>query len=554
MRVKGNFAVLFKHFYLQNYQNDLVMISEQQITKIITSLVILSMASAFISFSLLFPEYFWTLDSPATWKDKCHFISIMMLVFAFLSIVQWDNQFLGERDVINLGHLPVSKWSILLAKISSNAFFISMYCLGASFFSGIVFSVMLTHLQPGFIVGSRYMFAHLLSVFLGGMFVYYLFSLIQLILMISLPLNWMKRAGAYIQFALILFSLTYFTFIGSSMNFLAEWIKHSDNKIFAFPSIWFTGMYQWIIGYHSPLNYRLTQIGMVAMALLWGIHSLMIYLRYRQHFHGMNDKGKLVAPPNKITSYLNRLIYHRQQEKAVSGYLASTMERSSMHRLRASAVLATGTSIAAIVITKGVSIGTGPLKTILMMAPLHIVLLACIVGVRSIIELPMELECNWIFRITANDDLAIYRSATRKYVMMRFIFPIMILGIVLYWIICGMQFAILHAVFAVLIAWIVTHAIFHKNRKIPFTCSYLPGKLNLKVFIGPYILAFVTYVGLVSLYEFICFISPLAYIINILGMIAVGMFFEKIFTQEVNDEPQFLEEPMPVMLSINTDN
>lgn len=542
-------GVLCRHFFMQNFQSDLIVFPEQQTAKIITSIIILAMASALISFSMLFPEYFWTLDSPETWKYKYNFLSILMLVFAVLSILQWENQFLGQGDYNNLSHLPISKWNILLSKICATSFFISIYCLGAAILSGIVFAVMLTHLQASFIFSARYFLAHCISIFAACMFIHYFCSLIQLLLLIVLPITWIKKAGAYIQFVLILLSLTYFSSAGFSLNIVSEWFNKSDCRAFAFPSLWFTGMYQWGIGQYTSFNSRLAIFGAVSLILLLGVHSFMVFIRYSQHFHGRNVKNEVIAPITTISAYLKKIIFGNQHERAIYDFMTASIKRSGMHRLRMSGVLAMGTAFAAILFSKGFSLGSRPLGIILILAPLHVIFIFCLAGVRAIMDIPLELEANWIFRITAHDPLKKYRSANIKLISLRFMLPISIIGIVIYWISNGLYFAISHVLFTFLTTQVIIQIIFQKINKIPFTCSFLSGKMNLKVYVGPILLVFIMYMALVTILEYICFSSSIAMVTGIVLLVAVDCLLIKILGKN-NGELQYIEEPMPVMLSI----
>ncbi len=57
----------------------------------------------------------------------------------------------------------------------------------------------------------------------------------------------------------------------------------------------------------------------------------------------------------------------------------------------------------------------------------------------------------------------------------------------------GWRTAVPHTIFAGLMALLLIEVLLLRLDKIPFTCTYLPGKANLRVMIIPYLFAFTTY-------------------------------------------------------------
>jgi len=551
---RGTFSVLCRHFFIRFFQNDSITFAEQQMEKIVIFIVILSVAGALFSYSILFPKYLWTPDSPATWEEKCYFISIFMLVFAVLSILEWDNLFLDRRDFHNLGHLPVSMGRILLAKIAAMGMFVALYCLGAALLSGIIFAGMLTHLQNSLLYGARYFFAHFVSIWAACFFVFFMCALIQSFFMILLPRAWFKKAGVYLQFLWIVASLLLFSGIGWSLRIFSGWLKNADIRVFAFPSLWFTGMYQWIIGRSDPLYYRLTMVGTGCLVLLLFVYTGMALIGYRRHFRREDEQMEKIVPEGKLTAVSKRIFLSQPHERATYDFITVTLKRSPMHRLRMGGFLAIGTALALLLFVNSGRLGSEAMTLAFKITPLHILIAFSLLGLGAIMEIPVELEANWIFRITANERMSVYRSAIIKVTIVRVILPIVIIAGIFHWLAGGARFAIIHAIFAFALSIFILETAFLRFRKIPFTCSYLPGKANLKSLAGPYLLAFLLYLTLVTLVELFCLSSPVAMSITIFLLLAVAGILHGVGQWRKGEDLQFFEEPDPVMLSLEIDH
>jgi hypothetical protein len=98
---------------------------------------------------------------------------------------------------------------------------------------------------------------------------------------------------------------------------------------------------------------------------------------------------------------------------------------------------------------------------------------------------PVALRANWIFRITAV-DLAQYFAAVRKSLFVLTAVPIWVLSAILYFSIWPGRPALEHMFVLVATGIVLVESALLEFRKIPFACSYLPGKAKLKLKVGVY--------------------------------------------------------------------
>ena len=104
-----------------------------------------------------------------------------------------------------------------------------------------------------------------------------------------------------------------------------------------------------------------------------------------------------------------------------------------------------------------------------------------VAGLRSIFSLPISLTANWIWRLTQLRPPEKYVAATRRSLVLLAVIPVWFISAML-----SLSFRPLHAIAAHLVVLAVVGWIFIELSliglyKVPFTCSYLPGKVHVQV-------------------------------------------------------------------------
>jgi hypothetical protein len=138
--------------------------------------------------------------------------------------------------------------------------------------------------------------------------------------------------------------------------------------------------------------------------------------------------------------------------------------------------------------------------------------------------MPVELNANWIFRLTENGRPAEYLSGARKLMAAVGIAPLALGTFPIYGLLWGWGYAARHLLMVVLILLLVLEYLMRGFPKIPFTCSFLPGKANLKATIGIYAATFLFFAVLVSRIELALLQARSGYWIGA-GIIAVVLAY-----------------------------
>src|SRR5438874_1278843 len=190
-----------------------------------------------------------------------------------------------------------------------------------------------------------------------------------------------------------------------------------------------------------------------------------------------------------VLSRLAELIFNRPIDRALVLFALRTFVRSRKHRLLLAMFSGIGLGIA-LSYTESLLHGEwdqtwNEANSPLMVASL-VLLFFVVFGMRIVFTFPYALGSNWIFRVTAVQSPARYFFAVRKSLYSLAAFPILTVSAVFLLAIWPGRPVLLHILVLVTVAVIVVEKSLHGFRKIPFACSYLPGKANLNVTLGCY--------------------------------------------------------------------
>jgi hypothetical protein len=102
-----------------------------------------------------------------------------------------------------------------------------------------------------------------------------------------------------------------------------------------------------------------------------------------------------------------------------------------------------------------------------------------IMGSRVVFALPLELRANWVFRVMPLRGAAQCLAASRRSLLVLAAAPVWTGSAVLFLSVWAWLPATGHLLVLALLGTILGHVCLYSFRKIPFTCSYLPGKSKI---------------------------------------------------------------------------
>jgi len=107
-----------------------------------------------------------------------------------------------------------------------------------------------------------------------------------------------------------------------------------------------------------------------------------------------------------------------------------------------------------------------------------------VIGARAVFAMPIALTSNWIFRITAVYSPAAYSGAVRKSLYAVATVPIWLFSAALFVAIWPFEYAGPHLAVLLVTGTLMVELSLYRFRKVPFACSYLPGKAKVHIRLG----------------------------------------------------------------------
>lgn len=137
----------------------------------------------------------------------------------------------------------------------------------------------------------------------------------------------------------------------------------------------------------------------------------------------------------------------------------------------------------------------------LLPAPL-ILALFLLAGLRYAFSLPAEWRANWAFQIAGIEDTAGLMKGVRKAVMLFAIVPLFAALLPVHVALWGWTAGGLHIAYGATVAWLLMEAILLGMDKVPFTCSNVPGKTDLRSTWPLFAFGYLAYVSVFSWVEY----------------------------------------------------
>lgn len=508
------FPILVRHFFLRLFNNDFIAFEDQMKEKIISFLSLAAILSGHVANSVLM-KYMFVPDEGISWVEKCYFISFVMLFMGFITVFEWDVIFPDARDFANLLTLPVKLKMIFASKFTSLCLFIGLFALGANSISMLAFWFHLIKWQAnqGVLFSLFFICVHLSCLFAACFFVFFFFVFVIGALMVIFPTRLFRAFSLFFRTVLMIFCVFLMIYIvlcsftsSSYFNSLPAFKANNSLLFYLFPPMWFTGMYESLLGNSDPQFGTCSSIAWMSLFLVMGGFFVSAALGYKKYCRKMDIKKKrssLFLGPKIILSRLLHTIFLRNPiQRAVFYFVGKTLRYSKIHKIRLAVFAAVGVSLELIFLASNMRNleSFSQLNTTLLTIPM-ILMLFLLIGMRSVVNIPLSLEANWIFRITEEHSLNHYVSGLRKGILLYVLCPLFASAFVFFTFLYGWEIGFLHSLYGVVLGGLFIEVLFLRYHKIPFACSYLPGKAKVHIFWLVYFVAFILYVSLTSRIE-----------------------------------------------------
>ncbi len=492
LREEGEqFAFLTSHFFGRLFRNDIVDFEDQMKERLIATLSVLAIV-VFWSSELLLFKYNFVPDTGRSWQEKSYIYSMVMIIFGIVTLLEWDILFPDRQDFLNLTPLPVRLRTIFAAKLASFVLFIGLFSVAMNSGSSVLFAIYLAPWRAGgnLLFAGRYLAAHLVGAFAACFFVFFGCVFLQLFLMVLLPYRAYRRVSLFargVLVALLIFLFMAFLVepgvLSSSFLSMARLKDAGDVFLLRLPPLWFTGLYEKLLGTGDLMFGALARTALLAVLLSLAAFAAASGLSYRRHVRRTLEMtwGKPWFPGlrNAWAGLFARAVLRAPEERAVYGFFSQTIRSSQKQRITLTYFLAVAAGMVSLYIMayrNGFRLLT-PSNGSLLVQPLFLsfVILA---GLRTVVNIPAAPQANWVFEVTDTGRTARYAAGVKKAIFFRWLLPLSGLILATHAVIWGFAPALEHALFGLTMGGLGLEAFFYRYRKVPFACASLPGKIK----------------------------------------------------------------------------
>jgi hypothetical protein len=521
-RLPLEFRVLFRQFLLRIVDLEALSI-EADIPRFLGQFAgVLMMFSLIQALGLLIHP---PITNPANilgmfWIVEQRMIFTMMLVVGLFAVISWDSIFPDRRDVMVLAPLPLHPRTILSAKIASAGTVLGLAILTLNFAAGAALSLLLGGISRFFIVLAAYSF----TMIAASVFLYGSVLTVQGLMALLLPRRLFLRLSALLQIAAYaLFICAYF--LEPSYTYPSAFAAPAFHRMLAWsPPYWFFALFNQLCGNPSPSLAWLSHRAWIGLAVSLAGTIVSLLLCYPRIMRQTVEQPDLV--PDSRSSHW-KIPFGSRLQTAVIEFSIRSLLRSRQHRVVLAFYLGVGFAIALVVIRQEGSLLAYP-RTLSPGFLIATIVMMCfaVIGLRSVYALPISLTANWVLRTTQLRSSEPYIAAARRSLLLFAVIPVWLVSAVFGLLYRPLPQVAAHLVIIALLGFILADLNLLGFYKVPFTCSYLPGKSNIQFSFWIFILAFVPLTVLCAIRELEILSHPFQYlaIVAILSAIATGLW------------------------------
>jgi hypothetical protein len=431
-------------------------------------------------------------------QDRLFFLYFSMMMMAFVAALEWHALFPDNRDYLILTPLPIAPRTLLKAQAKALWLFTLVLTVDANLFSTLLFPVFSARQADSLLLTVYCTGVHALCLLAANTFILCLFLGFQGLLILLLPPALFRRISRAIQLMLMIAVLTLFCF---SPNPSYAELSRESWALDYFPPLWFLGLYQSLLGDPSMITHGLALRSVAALFAVGLLSAATFTFGYWKHYRKLLETEPIL-PRGSIRGFLDRWsplnhwYLRNPSERASFFFVVKTVLRSERHRVFLGAYAAVGlalvlSSLLGPYFRRGFETEWATSDYVLSIP--QVLLFLSLGGMRVIFTIPAELPANWMFRLADAGRGEQLLRGVYKAMFALGIIPVLLALLPFYLMISGWALAAVHLAYSLTLALFLLELLLHDFKKLPFTCSYLPGKANLKLRWPIYFFSFTTY-------------------------------------------------------------
>jgi hypothetical protein len=318
----------------------------------------------------------------------------------------------------------------------------------------------------------RWFASYWLTMLAAGAFVFCFVLALQGLTALLLPRRTFLRVSGWLQLAIFV-ALVCGYFLEPKFPSFDALLSPEARRPFTWsPAYWFLGVAHSMNGLTHPALSQLGRAawtGFAALVTVAAASYALAYARVLKQVVEAPDIAASVRGPRWLPGFGAPLA------TAVTQFSIRTLMRSRQHRLILAFYLGLAFALT-LAILRTPAVGKAP-----VFAATILTMMFTVAGMRVVFALPLDLRANWMFRVSPVEGGAAILRARRRALLALAVAPVWIGSVALSLWTLPPRLAAGHAIVLALLGAALAEATLVGPVKIPFTCSYLPGKSNIHV-------------------------------------------------------------------------
>ncbi len=342
----------------------------------------------------------------------------------------------------------------------------------------------------------RSLFAYWITMLAAGVFIFCCVLALQGFAALLLPRRWALRASAFLQLSVFCLLVSGYFLQRSPVTVL--WTGSRQPWLSWIPSYWFVGLYQQLSGSLHPALApfaRRAWVGLATAVCATAVAYAASYFRTLR---------KIVEQPDISPAFRSGWLPHfgASFETAIVLFSIRSLLRSRQHRMIFAFYLGMGLALAILFLNAPPELA-GPdagspwdTLSVPLLASTIMLMGLWVVGARVVFSLPLDLRANCIFRTMPFRAGRPCLNARRRALLAVSVVPAWALSAAVLFSLWPWRLAAAHLAVLAFVGIVLAEFSFDSVQRIPFTCSYLPGKSNLHVTFWIWI--FLIFLGIIA--------------------------------------------------------
>jgi hypothetical protein len=456
--------------------------------------------------------------------DRLLLITISMAVLGLVGLVIWDGVFPDRRDARHLGVLPLPGRMLIVARLLALCAMAGLFLVAVNAIPTLTFGALAAEYGAATNT-SRGVLAQGVASMSAGACAFFALIAMQGALLVVVGRQAAERLAVVLQIVMVA-ALLQLLF---QMSLLREIVPAANPGAAMrwIPSLWFLALFDALSGkpFASASGQLAVRAVMATVAVTLGALVLFASTHRRLMRGALESRapgaGHAVRLVPAASALIVRVTDRGPLSRAVSEFTLQTIIRSRPHRM----LLATYVGFACAIIVSQV----GPLLIrdgwpalcepgIALLAAPFVLQFCAIIGARLVLAIPVEPRANWIVRLYEPGDRQRAIDAVRNVLLGTIVLPITLIAVTMALGLWSPWWAVLHATMCASLGWLLIEAVLTGFRKIPFVCTYYPGRSRMRTLWPFYLVALVLYSTGAAAIERVLAPHPPAFVGLVMGL------------------------------------